>query len=175
VGSELEMRYVLILLLIVVFSCSKEHDRQLYIGELYFSPFRIGSFYNLDDSMKFRVEQTMDTSRLDKADSASRLTIELYRKFKTNGLLYKPFIDLRLNDSSFVKLYMDSLDYDRIKIYKRQDLVDKNKKIVIWGRTKELGRLDFPLLYCTELIDVELADGQTFPQKQGKFRVDDYE
>jgi hypothetical protein len=117
----------------------------------------------------------MDTTDLSKADSSQLKFIKLYRKFKEEGLLYKPFVDLRRNDSSFVKLYLDSSDYSRIQIYKWRDLLDKQKRIVIWGQTKELGRLDFPLLYCTELVEIELKDGQTFPERQGKFRINDYE
>jgi len=82
---------------------------------------------------------------------------------------------LRLNDSSYAKLYLDSSDYDRIKVHKWRDLLDNQKKVIIWGRTKEIGRLDSPLLYCTELVDVEVTDGQTFPERQGKFKINDYE
>jgi len=169
------MRYVFILLILTICSCTKEHDDQLYIGDLYFNSFQLGSYYNLDDSMRTKFEYSMDTIDLNKADSSQLKFIELYKKIKDEGLLYKPFIDLRLNDSSYVKLYLDSSDYDKIKIYKWRDLLDKQKKVIIWGRTKEIGRLDFPLLYCTELVDVEVKDGQTFPKRQGKFRINDYE
>jgi len=169
------MRYIVVLFVLTICSCTKEHDDHLYIGELYFNEFQLGSYYNLDDSTRTRFEYSMDTTDLSKADSSQLKFIRLYRKFREEGLLYKPFVDLRLNDSSFVKLYLDSSDYNKIKIHKWQDLLDRQKKVVIWGRTKELGRLDFPLLYCTDLVDVEVKDGQTFPERQGKFKINDYE
>ncbi|GHN03200.1 hypothetical protein WSM22_46890 [Cytophagales bacterium WSM2-2] len=169
------MRYIFILLALTICSCTKEHDDHLYIGELYFNAFQLGSYYNLDDSTRIKFEYSMDTPDLSKADSSQLKFIALYKKIKGEGLLYKPFIDLRLNDSSYVKLYLDSADYDKIKVHKWRDLLDKQKKVIIWGRTKEIGRLDFPLLYCTELVDVEVKDGQTFPVRQGKFKINDYE
>ena len=174
-ASSQKMRHISILLVLTTCSCIKERDDQLYIGELYFTSFRLGSYYNLDDSTRTNFEYSLDTTDLSKADSSQLKFIKIYRKFSEEGLLYKPFVDLKLNDSSFVKLYMDSSDYDRIKIYKWRDLLDRQKKVVIWGRTRELGRLDFPLLYCTELIDIEVKDGQTFPERQGKFKINDYE
>jgi hypothetical protein len=169
------MRYIILLLILIICSCTQERDDQLYIGELYFNAFQLGSYYNLDDSTRTKFEYSMDTTDLNTADSSQRAFIRLYRKFKEEGLLYKPFVDLRINDSSFVKLYLDSADYEKIKTHKWQDLLDRQKKVVIWGRTRELGRLDFPLLYCTELVDVEVKDGQTFPGRQGKFKINDYE
>src|SRR5687768_11489741 len=148
------MKYVIILLVLTICSCTKERDDQLYIGELYFSAFRLGSYYNLDDSTRAKFEYSMDTTDLSKADSSQIKFIKLFRKFREEGLLYKPFVDLRLNDSSFVKLYLDSSDYNKIEIYKWRDLLDRQKKVLVWGRTKKLGKLDFPLLYCTELIDI---------------------
>jgi hypothetical protein len=162
-------------LVLTICSCTKEHDDQLYIGELYFSAFQIGSYYNLEDSTRMKFEYSMDTLDLSKADSSQLKLIALYKKIKDEGLLYKPFIDLRLNDSSYVKLYLDSSDYNKIKVHKWRDLLDKQKKVIIWGRSKEISGLDVPLLYCTELVDVEVKDGQTFPVRQGKFKINDYE
>lgn len=71
--------------------------------------------------------------------------------------------------------YTWTLPTIKIEIHKREDLVGKNKKVVIWGRTIEIARLDFPLLYCIELVDVRLVDGETYPQGRGKFKIDDYE
>jgi len=69
----------------------KEHDDQLYIGELYFNAFQLGSYYNLDDSTRIKFEYSMDTIDLSKADSSQLKFIALYKKIKNEGLLYKPF------------------------------------------------------------------------------------
>ena len=169
------MKYVNILLILIICSCTKGYDPKLFIGELYFSEIRFGNYYNLDDSVRTRLEYAFDTTDFNKADSSQRNFIGLHHKFKAEGLLYKPFVDLRVNDSTFCKLYLDSSDYEKIKIYRWRYLLNRQKKVIIWGRTKEIGMLDVPLIYCTDLVAVELTDGQTFPGRQGKFRIDDYE
>lgn len=166
--------FCILLLAITTCSCEKQHDEKFYLGELHFSALRFGSFYNLEDSLKLKFIQAMDTLRLEKTDSAQRVLYEAYLNLKFNGMLYKPFVDLRLNDSTFLKLYLDSADYDRIKIYKWRNLLNEKKKVTLWGRTKKIGSYGFPLLYCTELIDIKISDGQTFPGKQGKLLIEDY-
>lgn len=169
------MRYLIILLLLTVSCVQTKHERELYLGELYFAPLRMGSFYNVSDSVKMKFLHIMDTMNIERVDSTDRIFYELFQKIKAESLLYKPFVDLRQSDSTFVKLYLDSSDYNKIKKYKWKDLLESGNKVTLWGRSKYLGRYGGEFRYCTELIEVEVSNGQTYPEKAGKFRIDNYE
>jgi hypothetical protein len=94
----------------------------------------------------------------------------MYETLKKENLLFKPYVELRLDNDSIIKLYLDQLDYDKIKIYKRQELQDSNKKITIKVESKNLGN---GMFLCEKLISVGKVDGQT-RQVQKKFKIEDY-
>ncbi|MGC3947599.1 MAG: hypothetical protein QM762_24355 [Chryseolinea sp.] len=168
-----KMRISLFLCVVILASCGKDQP-DLTIGELYFSDWRIGNLYGAADSTIRSAELYLDTARIEKADSSDAEAIRLYRRFREEGFLYKPFVDLRINDSTFVQLYLDSADYDRIKIYKYQELVDSKKKVIVRGRTKPIGKVgNNEMLYCTEFVEARLVDGETYPSHP-KWKVEDY-
>lgn len=171
------MRPAIILILFVLCACSKDHDEDLYLGDLSFDIFRMGSFYNLPDSLIRRIESGMDTTDLDNANGDEITFLDIFNKLKQQNLLYKPFVDLRPKDeNSLITLYLDSADYDQIKRYKRKDLHANKKKVAVWGKTKKIGHLgQVTFLYCTDLVKVELVDGNTFPLGNDKFKIEDYE
>lgn len=167
------MKYSIILLFGLL-GCTSKHDERLLVGDLYFDDFRFGNFYNLADSIRERVEHNIDTTNLETADSSSRSFITLFNKFKKEGLLYKPFVDVKIKEDSIVKLYLDSVDYDRLKLHKRKTLQQDGKKVIISAMTRTVGNYGVVLLYCTDLLDVSLVDGETLLGRS-KFRIEDYE
>ena len=85
--------------------------------------------------------------------------------------MYSPFVELKINDSSFIKLYLDSVDYDIIMVYKRQELQASNKKVRI---KVEAQKLNNQISICTKLISIDKIDGLTLQQEK-KFKIYDYE
>jgi hypothetical protein len=72
-------------------------------------------------------------------------------------------------------MFLDSADYDQFKKYKWRDLNENNKKVMVYARTKEIIKFEqVTVLYCTDLVDVKIVEGQTFP-RGNKFKVLDYE
>jgi hypothetical protein len=167
------MRYILLILVTAFVACASKNERDLLVGDLGFSEFRIGNFYNLSDSLIKRVKHTIDTINIAKADSMDRRFFEVYNILKDKGLLYKPFVDIRVKEDSMVKLYLDSADYDRIKIFKWRELLNDEKKVVIKVKTEYIDNFPVTLLYCKELVDVSLTEGKTYPQRS-KFKIEDY-
>ena len=167
------MRYILSILVAVFVACTSRDERDLLVGDLCFSDFRIGNFYNLPDSLIKRIQYTMDTVNTAKADSTDKKFFDVYNILKNENLLYKPFVDIKVKEDSMVKLYLDSADYDRIRIFKWRELLNEEKKVVIKARTKYIDNFPVTLLYCKELMDVSLIDGKTYPQRS-KFRIEDY-
>ena len=112
----------------------------------------------------------MDTLDLEKADKETIQLIDTYKKIKEEKLIYKPFVDILVSSDSIVKLYLDSADYDQIKIYKRRQLQTDNKKIRIKANVRQFDKGYF---YCKELLSVDMVDGETL-QRQKKLKIEDY-
>ena len=139
-------------------------------GDLYFGFFRLGSYYNISDSVRTNFETYMDTLDLEKADKETIRLIKTYKTIKEEKLIYKPFVDILVSSDSIVKLYLDSADYDQIKIYKRRQLQTDNKKIRIKANVRQFDKGYF---YCKELLSVDMVDGETL-QRQKKLKIEDY-
>ena len=165
------MRYITLTVIILLFwSCETSEKNNLLTGDLYFSFFRLGSYYNISDSVITKFESYMDTLNLENADNEDIELINTYKKLKEEKLIYKPFIDVLVKKDSVVKLYLDSMDYDRIKIYKRQKLQEDNKKVRIEATIRKIGK---GFYYCKDLLKVELIDGETL-NRQKKLKIEDY-
>ena len=91
----------------------------------------MGNYYNQPDSVVNHFELYFDTVTIEKLNTGDKKLLRQYRILKEKNLLYRPFVYLRVKDDSVVTLYLDTLDYDRIKIYRRQRLQDDNKKVRI--------------------------------------------
>lgn len=127
----------------------------------------------MEDSIKVRFENIIDTLELEHADSGLVKLIQAYESLKNEGLLYKPFVDLKTGDNSFVKLYMDSADYDRLKIHRREKLREEGKKVIVKARVREITDIGYPLFYCEDLVGIVLVDGETLLGRS-KLRIEDY-
>jgi hypothetical protein len=158
----------LFLTAISVFACRQ--DNKTIQGDLYFSFLRFGSFYNQPDSVINKFKIYADTVNYNKLNSFDKQVLTMYKTLKKENLLFNPFIELRLDNDSIVKLYLDKSDYEKIKIYKRQELQDQNKKIRINILGSYIGN---KMLHCKKLISVDKVDGQTL-EIEKKFKIDDY-
>ncbi|MEO6452776.1 MAG: hypothetical protein ABIN97_01825 [Ginsengibacter sp.] len=164
------------LILFVIFpfisACnSGKSDHKLIEGDLYFSWFRFGSFYNQPDSIINRVTIYADTVNINTLDSSEKKYLTLYETLRKENLLYKPYIDMKLDNDSFFKIYFENADYNKIKIYRRQELLNTKKKIRIKMQIRDLGN---SMALCTKLISIRKIDGQTFPINK-KLKAEDYE
>ena len=125
------MKRLLPTILILIFGCETRPTTDTLTGDLYFSFFRMGNYYNQPDSVVNHFELYFDTVTIEKLNTGDKKLLRQYRILKEKNLLYRPFVYLRVKDDSVVTLYLDTLDYDRIKIYRRQRLQDDNKKVRI--------------------------------------------
>lgn len=165
-------KYISIILsFIFILSCnSLSSDNKLIEGDLYFDWFRIGSFYNQPDSIIQNAKIYFDTVNQYKLDPDSKKFFFMYESLKKEDLLYSPFIDMKLDNDSIMKIYFKNADYEKIKIYSRKELQDTKKKVRIKMEVHELGN---KMAFCTKLIAVNKVDGQTFIISR-KFKIEDY-
>lgn len=160
-----------IAILFFLSSCSsKKQESKILEGDLYYSWLRIGSFYNQPESIIEKVKLYADTVNRKTIDLSDLRTLKMYEILKQENLLYMPFIDLKLDNDEIVKIYFTTDDYEKIKIYKRQDLFDTKKKIRIKIEVRDLG---FEMALSTNLLSVTKVDGQTF-QISRKLKIEDY-
>lgn len=139
-------------------------------GDLYFGLWRYGSFYKIPrkivkDFEKFVEEHRTDTKNLNELEA-----IHIYDVLKNEELLYHPFIQLKIENDSIVRLYLEKKDYKQIRKYKLQELQDKGEKIDVLLLYR---KLDDGLIYCGKLISVNKVKGQTLEIPK-KFAIEDY-
>ncbi|MBX2898109.1 MAG: hypothetical protein KF775_00570 [Cyclobacteriaceae bacterium] len=115
-------------------------------------------------------ETYFDTTNFEAADKNERELFRMYQTIKDNDLLYKPSVDILIENDSVVRLYLEPVDYDKIKIHKRQQLQDNNKKVRIESYIQSINN---GLYYCIRLKSVNIVDGETL-QRQRKFKIEDY-
>ena len=157
-----------LIIIVLLFACGQ--NKKITEGDLYFNCFRFGSFYEQPDSILNKFKIYADTVNRKTISAIEKKVLTMYETLKNENLLYSPFVELRLDNDSVVKLYLNQSDYDKIKINKRQELQDNNKKIRIKVEEKNLGN---GMLRCEKLISIDKIDGHTF-QVQKKFKIDDY-
>jgi hypothetical protein len=158
-------------ILLLIVACENKPKTDTLTGDLYFRFFNFGNFYNQPDSLIKQSIAYFDTLTTENANASEKKLLRQYRVLKQKNLLYRPYVYLRVQDDSVVLLYLDTLDYDKIKIYKRQRLQDENKKIRIEA---SVTMIDSGLFNCQKLKRVDLVDGETL-QRPKKFKIEDYD
>ena len=153
----------------LVFGCTK--DYQTIEGDLYFSPLRFGSFYNQPDSLVCKFISYVDSVDQLNADEDVRKILTMYKVLKSENLQYNPFADIRLDNDSVIRLYLEKSEYDRIRIHRRKELQMSKKKIRLKVQGKDLGN---GMVICKNLISIYKIDGVTL-QVQKKYKIDDYQ
>jgi len=146
------------------------NSTSLLEGDLYYGFFRIGSLYNQPDSIAIKWRSYADTVNRKSVQPDELRILMMYDILEETELLYHPFIDLRLDTDSIVKLYFTKDDYERITVFKRQELLDTKKKVRIKAEVRKLG---LGMFLCTKLVSVTKIDGQTNGFDK-KFKIEDY-
>lgn len=149
---------------------TQQKNRQLE-GDLYFDWLRFGNFYNLPDSLINKFKHFADTVDRKALDSVDLNLLKMYEVLQKEDLLYQPFISLKLDNDSIIKIYFTNTDYNKFKMYKRSDLLDTKKKVRIKMNVRDLG---FGMALSTKLITINKVDGQTY-QINPKLKIEDYQ
>jgi hypothetical protein len=165
-----KMKNYIVYILLLVSVNSVAQNRGFLVGNLHFGLFREGSFYDQPQKMIDAVNIMVDS--IDRATSSAKDLAFLanYDALKMKKLLYSPYVQITIDGDSLVYLYLEQSDYDKIKIYKRQDLIDQNQKLVIHFKYK---RVRNNRLICKKLIEFSLQEGETLGMT-GKLKIEDY-
>ena len=81
---------------------------------------------------------------------------------KENDLIKKPFFHLKIDSTQIVTVYVSEEEYEKVKQFDRQKLINENKKVDVYlkGRIIEEGIVD-----CYEILSTEKVDGKTYWRK----------
>lgn len=140
-------------------------------GDLYFGLWRYGSLYNQPKKMVRSVLKYMDTVDRSKCGIDDSILIHRYDLLKEKELLYSPYVQIIQDDDAVIYLYLKQEDYDQIKTFKREDLVNRTKRVSI---SAEYELIDKGFVLCTKLTSVDELEGKTLP-RQSKFALEDYD
>ncbi len=157
---------ILLITSFFVFGC--EPSNKIIEGDLYFSFFRLSSYYNLSDSIIHRLDSIFNS---DKNFKIGNSIYEKYNILKKENLLYSPFIELKLDNDSVITLYTNNNDYEKIKLNKIKDLQANFKKIRIKANCRYLG---YNLYKCNNILELKKIDGQTLMHSR-KLKIEDYQ
>jgi len=132
-------------------------------GELYFKFISLGSFHDFPDSSISKLESMIDSlSREKNLSEQDQKLLRTINILKDNKLIRKPYFQLKIDSTRFLTVYVSEEEYEKVKQFDRQELINENKKIDISlkGRIIEEGIVD-----CSEILSTKKVDGKTFWRK----------
>lgn len=165
------MKRLLLIIFVLIVACDNKPKTETLTADLYFTFFRISSYYNQPDSTVDRYENYFDTLNYEIADKEQKKFFNQYKRLKEENLLYQPFVHVLTEKDSVATLYLETAEYNEIKKYKRKDLQKEGKKIKIQADVRMVSE---GLFYCVNLRKVEKVDGET-GIKSKKWKIEDYE
>lgn len=168
--NKIRVLSLIVILMAVRINCIAQDSAEIIKGDLYFDFFRVGSFYKQPDSIVQKFKTYADTANPAYANGEKLLII--YNVLKRENILFQPFIDLKLDNDSLVKVYFSDVDiYERIKAFKYKELIERKKKVRL---ILKIIKLSDGMVLCKNLISANKVKGQTF-QASRKYKVEDYQ
>jgi len=165
------MKNYTFLLFILISLSIHAQEKETLEGDLYFGVFRVGSLYDQTKESITIINAIMDTIDEKNATTEDKEFIEEYKLIKKKGFLYQPYVQLLIEEDSIIYIYLKQSDYNKIKIFKRKELITEREKIVIRIKYK---RLIQNRLVCRKILRISKIDGET-KSIETKFEVLDYE
>ena len=131
-------------------------------GDLYFKLIDFESFYGTDEKIIERFEHTFDSIRYSKI--ARKEDLEVIRVFdilKANNLLKSPWINLK-TESDIIKIYLSESEYEKVKKFERNKLINTNQKVELEIKVTEL---DSGIYYSNKISEIKIVNGKTYWRK----------
>jgi hypothetical protein len=143
----------------------KRGEKTVVKGDLAFEKISFSSFYGASDSQYLDLSKQMDQA-LASPDSLDEHELYLWRyfdKLRGYGLLRKPYLILRKEDSSQLAIHLSEDEYEKVKNLQHRDLVEDSSKVTL---TLEVEALDSMIYYSDKILELKVVDGQTFPDRK---------
>jgi hypothetical protein len=157
--------FVTILMTLVLISGCQTDKKKTLEGDLYFKLIDFQRFYDAPDSILTKIETSEKNVNKDTLTEQDKKIYALLEFLTDKQLLRKPFVRLRQDDGKIVMLFLDKMDYEKIKDYNHNDLVRDNKRIRINAEVSELKYDSFTAYENIKIISVDKIDGKTYWKK----------
>jgi hypothetical protein len=152
-----------ILLSLPVFQTSSENQSKTLKGDLSFKLIGFYSYYGSPDSLINKFELMMDS-----LSASSDLSIEdsvfisAFNLLKSNNLFELPSFELRIDSAHSAQVYLEEVEYEKIKKYDHQQLIHENKKVEL---VLEVEIIADGVVRCKKIISSKKVDGKTYWRK----------
>ena len=150
--------YLLIILTII--SCGKKEYTK---ADLSFKLISMASLYGSNEDGIQKFEKIIDSIRSD--PNANKKDIDLcdfFARLKKNGLYTSPYIHLQIEADSLLIVYLDEIEYEKVKEFDHKDLVSRNKKIEL---QLDIEKKDEGIFFANEIIGLKEVNGETIVAK----------
>lgn len=154
-----------ILMTLVLISGCQTDNKKTVEGDLYFKLIDFQRFYDAPDSVLTKIETSVKNVIKDTLTEQDKKIYDLLEFMTDKQLLRKPFVRLRQDDGKIVMLFLDKMDYEKIKDYNHHDLVQDNKRIRINAEVSELKYDSLTAYENIKIISVDKIDGKTYWKK----------
>ena len=145
-------------------SCQTDKTKTIE-GDLYFKLIKFPSFHEASDSLIKKIETDIKNLNEDKMDKQNKIINDYLKFLSKEKLLKNPYLNLRKDNGEIVTVYLDKINYDKLKKYDYNKLISENKKIRIKAEVTEL-KFDTLKIYKVDgKISVEKLDGNTYWKK----------
>ena len=91
--------------------------------------------------------------------------VKVYGGLRKNGLIDKPFFNLRVDSATIYMVYTSETEFKKISDYKQSDLQRDNKKVQIELTAEIINFGTINVLNCSTIDKAEKVDGKTYWRK----------
>lgn len=156
---------VTILTILALITGCRTGNKMTVEGDLYFKLVDFPTFFDAPDSVLTKFETSIKTVNKDTLTEQDKKIYNLLQFMSDKELLRKPFIRLRQDNGEIIMLFLNAIDYGKIKDYNYNDLVQDNKKIRIKAEVSELKYDSLTVYETLKLISIDKIDGKTYWKK----------
>lgn len=155
------MKNIPLLLLFCILLASCQNNKTVE-GDLYFKLVTFQNPFDAPDSILTKIETDLKSVNADTLNGQNKKNHYFLQFIIAKKLLRKPQIMLRKDDGEIITLFLDTVDYKKLKIYEHNELISENKKIRIKAEVAKL-KYNSEVFYETlKPISMEKVDGKTY-------------
>jgi hypothetical protein len=168
-GKNVMTRFSYFISIIFILGSCQSSKEKTIEADLYFKLIDIERFFDVPDSTLIGIENLVHDINGDTLNTKRKEEFAHFKFMVDNNLLRKPFVWITLDDKRQI-LFLDSLDYNKLKVYGLRELERDKSKIKIKAVVREF---EYPYyfhdagtaLHCVRILAIDKLSGETFWSK----------
>lgn len=160
----MKQRFLILTILFCFISCQTDKTKTIE-GDLYFKLIKFPSFHEASDRLVQKIETDIEKVNEDTIDRQNKIINDYLKFLSKEKLLRNPYVNLRKDNGEIVTVYLDKINYDKLKSYDYNKLIFENKRVRLKAEVTEL-KFDTSKIYKVDVkFSVEKLDGKTYWKK----------